>query len=686
MVRTREPGRKLIGGGEDRFTEDQIAFLQSEFDRQRKLIGSLTERENEALLELERAKGSVSYRIGRVITSPLRMAARLLGRGKAAREIVSNDELVEIFPELEISPEFVPNSPDEIRSASLSQKILISLRESKLSANEIRDLLRSQCKEMGKQESFISVVSLSKHILRNRGYRTYGKSFYVGALRFLVLTDELRALEYYDEFSRVIEDNRADKTIVALMAKIGEVRKPYNIVAKMNDDAWSKDMMARLEPPLGLIERGFGGEVFFEKDWASSKGRVMYCASQTLPHTSNGYAVRTHEITKSIGSHGKDVIVCARHGYPLDRSDFRGSYDDHECSVDGVEYRFNPSSSESGVPEIDYNDVFHFNRFSDYQEVYSETLARQMKIYKPEILHAASNFVVGMASVNVAKAMGIPSVYEIRGFWHVTRASKTPGYEYSDHYNLSESMELEVAERADHVFTITQAIADILVEYGISPEKISVLPNSVNIDNYSPMERDRALEEKYELFDKVVVGYVGSFVEYEGLDLLLEAIADIRDKVGEYLRVLLVGDGPIMEDLLELSQQLGVADLVTFTGRVPNDEVKRYYSLIDIAPFPRKGRRVCELVSPLKPFEAMAMQKAIVASSVQALEEIVEDGVTGLIHSKDDGKELGECIMKLVLDDMLRDELASNARAWVRENRTWEMAGSRVTDVYSTLV
>ena len=106
MVRTREPGRKLIGGGEDRFTEDQIAFLQSEFDRQRKLIGSLTERENEALLELERAKGSVSYRIGRVITSPLRMAARLLGRGSATREIVSNDELVEIFPELEISPEF----------------------------------------------------------------------------------------------------------------------------------------------------------------------------------------------------------------------------------------------------------------------------------------------------------------------------------------------------------------------------------------------------------------------------------------------------------------------------------------------------------------------------------------------------------------------------------------------------
>ena len=136
-----------------------------------------------------------------------------------------------------------------------------------------------------------------------------------------------------------------------------------------------------------------------------------------------------------------------------------------ECSVDGIEYRFNPSSSESGVPEIDYNDVFHFNRFSDYQEVYSETLARQMKIYKPEILHAASNFVVGMASVNVAKAMGIPSVYEIRGFWHVTRASKTP-------FGSTRPLQpLRVdgvggCREADRVFTITQAIADIWSNMG----------------------------------------------------------------------------------------------------------------------------------------------------------------------------------------------------------------------------
>ena len=213
---------------------------------------SLTERENEALLELKEQRVR-SHRIGRVY---FQMAARLLGRGRLLAKLYLMTSWSRFFRNWRFLQNLSPTRQTN-RSASLSQKILISLRE-RLSANEIRDLLRIQCKEMGKQESFISVVSLSKHILRNRGYRTYGKSFYVGALRFLVLTDELRALEYYDEFSRVIDDNRADKTIVALMAKIGEVRKPYNIVAKMNDDAWSKDMMARLSPS-GLIERGGRG-------------------------------------------------------------------------------------------------------------------------------------------------------------------------------------------------------------------------------------------------------------------------------------------------------------------------------------------------------------------------------------------------------------------------------------------
>ena len=171
----------VVVGKSDGFTDDQIEFLQSEFDRQRKLIGSITQKENEALIELERTKGSWSYKIGRAITWPFRQLKGILGRGRAIEVIVQNDDLDEVFPEMEISPEFVPSSPREVRAASLSQKILISLRENRLSSNEIRDLLRNQCKEISGEEAFFSVVSLTKHIVRNRGYSSYVKSFYVGS-------------------------------------------------------------------------------------------------------------------------------------------------------------------------------------------------------------------------------------------------------------------------------------------------------------------------------------------------------------------------------------------------------------------------------------------------------------------------------------------------------------------------
>jgi glycosyltransferase involved in cell wall biosynthesis len=388
---------------------------------------------------------------------------------------------------------------------------------------------------------------------------------------------------------------------------------------------------------------------------------------------------------KGLKNHGKKVHVYLRHGYPLDRNDFFGDFKNSIDIIEDVEYHFNPSNHSSGMPEIDYSDVFNFSKFEEYHDLCVSTLKKQTEALKPSIIHAASNFVVGIAAINVAKTLGIPSIYEIRGFWHITQASKRVGYDNSDHYMLSESMELEAASRADYVFTITQGIADILIDYGISENKISILPNAVDIEKFNPIERDHELEDELELYEKVVLGYIGSFVEYEGLDLLLQAVALIRDEVGEYFRVILVGDGLVFDELLEMARFLGINDIVTFTGRVPHGDVQRYYSLIDITAFPRKGRRVCELVSPLKPFEAMAMKKAVIASNVKALSEIVQDGKTGLLHEKDNAESLADCIKKLVLDDKLRDNLASEGRKWVEKHRTWKTVTKVVAEKYDEL-
>ena len=199
------------------------------------------------------------------------------------------------------------------------------------------------------------------------------------------------------------------------------------------------------------------------------------------------------------------------------------------------------------------------------------------------------------------------------------------------------------------------------------------------------LERNKTLEKELGFQNKIVIGYIGSFVNYEGLDLLLEACSLLYKKLGDQFRVLLVGDGPMMSPLRKIARFLQIEDLITFTGRVDHDDVQDYYSLIDIAPLPRKGHKVCELVSPLKPFEAMASGKVVITSSVKALAEIIEHGHTGLVFEKDNSMDLAEKLESVISNSELRSTLGANARDWVVENHSWETVSRRVVDLYQKI-
>ena len=164
-----------------------------------------------------------------------------------------------------------------------------------------------------------------------------------------------------------------------------------------------------------------------------------------------------------------DAKVHLRHGYPLDRTDFVGGEVCAEEEIDGTPYVFHPTSSTVNSNLLNYADVFNFSGLEAYQGAAVRTLMRQANETNPAILHSASNFVVGLAGAEAAKRLGIPSVYEIRGFWHLTQATKRPGYDSSDHYHLSERLEFEAARNSDHVFTITHALREILLDNGIEP-------------------------------------------------------------------------------------------------------------------------------------------------------------------------------------------------------------------------
>ncbi|MFF2824134.1 glycosyltransferase [Arthrobacter koreensis] len=409
--------------------------------------------------------------------------------------------------------------------------------------------------------------------------------------------------------------------------------------------------------------------------YRSHPKKVLYTLHNALPYHSAGYATRTHGLLSGLNRSGFDVEGVTRLGYPFDMP---GKADlgpiDSSHLVDGVTY-----SHLSTQPGLEMKKPLF-----DYVQRYAAALEAFASQRKPAILHAASNHWNGLATVTAANRLGIPSVYEVRGLWEVTRGSRNPEWVDSGMYRMISRMEADAAKGATRVLTITNALKEELIRRGVDGEKILVVPNGVDTARFSPLTRDEDLAERLHLQDKTVIGYIGSVLDYEGLELLLEA-AMLLKKTRDDFHVLIVGDGAELQRFRELSETYALQDIVTFTGRVPHQDVERYYSLVDIAPFPRLPLAVCEMVSPLKPFEAMAMGKAVVASNVAALSEIVQDGVTGILHQKGNSEDLRRVLEMLLDDGSKRAELAANGLAWVRSERDWQQLSAAVTGVYENL-
>jgi glycosyltransferase involved in cell wall biosynthesis len=276
-------------------------------------------------------------------------------------------------------------------------------------------------------------------------------------------------------------------------------------------------------------------------------------------------------------------------------------------------------------------------------------------------------------------------VYEVRGLGEVDRESRDPSYRGSEGYALSVRLETQAATEADAVITITDALRLELIRRGIEPGKIMVVPNGVDTDRFQLEPRDEELAAELGVAGKTVVGFVGTLVAYEGLDLLLRASARLAAESDDF-RVLIVGSGTAQQTLHDLSTELGLDRVVTFTGRVPHAEVSRYLSLIDVTPFPRRALPVTEMVSPLKPLESMATGSVVIASSVAALAEMVEDGRTGLVFEKESLDDLTRALRAALDDDALREQLVTNGRAWVEAQRSWTGLSRTVERCYASVL
>lgn len=311
-----------------------------------------------------------------------------------------------------------------------------------------------------------------------------------------------------------------------------------------------------------------------------------------------------------------------------------------------------------------------------------EQLARELR---PDILHAHSPVLNAIPAIHVGRRLGIPVVYEIRAFWEDAAVDHGTTREGSLRYRLTRAVETWALRRVDHAFTICEGLRRDILERGIPPGEVTVIPNAVDIEGFQLSGTpDAALKNRLSLDGTTVIGFVGSFYAYEGLDLLLDAFQRLHTRRPD-LRALLVGGGPQEANLMALAQRLGIADKVVFTGRVPHGEVSRYYDLIDLLTYPRYSMRLTELVTPLKPLEAMAQGRVFVASDVGGHRELIRDGETGRLFKAGDAGALASAIEDML--DRREDWPAYRAagRRFVETVRNWRTSVANYEPVYRRL-
>ncbi|QSB44970.1 glycosyltransferase, exosortase A system-associated [Tsuneonella flava] len=396
--------------------------------------------------------------------------------------------------------------------------------------------------------------------------------------------------------------------------------------------------------------------------------RVLHVLDHSLPLHS-GYTFRTRAIMTAQAANGLEVrgITGLRHeadGPPAE-------------VADGL--LFHRTTGDAGGP-VGLRELREVARLA-------EAIERVAQDWRPDVLHAHSPALCGLAALRAGRKLGIPVVYEIRAFWEDAAVGNGTGRAGSVKYRLTRAMENRVVGEADAVFTICNGLRDDLIARGFDGGRIGISPNGVDLSLFGdPPARDDALAAELGIpAGAPVIGFIGSFYDYEGLDDLIAAMPRLRQRHSD-ARLLLVGGGPMDAALHAQAAASPAADAIVFTGRVPHSEVERYYSLIDILAYPRKASRLTDLVTPLKPLEAMAQGRIVAASDVGGHRELIDDGETGTLFAPDNPAACADALADLIDAREGWECQRKRARAIVAERHDWARNAHRYQVVYHHLL
>lgn len=498
------------------------------------------------------------------------------------------------------------------------------------------------------------------------------------------LNELIKAKEYdhaYVWAAALLTGDESNRQLLDLLAKINAKRGNVSSVLS------ARQRLAALKKGPGTAERMVEGRLRELSGWVPTipgppvavepraSHVVLHLVKESRPYLSNGFTSRSHHNFVAEKAAGLAPHVVTEPGFP--RSSGLTEFPLVE-DVDGIpHHRLDLGSAEQADEPVDA----FLERFAlmAYQKVLE---------IRPAVIHASSGrrgFETALVGLALKQKTGLPLVYEVRSFFEGNWTGDTAWEETGETYLRRRAIEVMCMERADAVLTLGEAMKDELVKAGIPADKIGLIPNGVDMEDFEASEHEADLRSSLGLADLPTFGYVSNMDHYrESQETLVRACAVLRDR-GHDMRCVLVGGGGRTETIKRLAEQLGVADRVVFTGPVDHKDVPSYYGIIDLFVVPRIAERAANYVTPLKPFEAMAMGRPVITSDLPALVEIVDPPNRGLTFRSGDPESLADLLQRCVAEPELVREVSQRGYEWVRGHRQWLHNGPRYKAVFDSL-
>lgn len=399
---------------------------------------------------------------------------------------------------------------------------------------------------------------------------------------------------------------------------------------------------------------------------------VLHVLDHSLPVLS-GYAVRSRGLVSGQAQLGQSIAVVTS---PLHQMDDAQSA---ETIVDNVPYFRTPITS--AFSKLAIGRRWPFLREWEVVRLLRGRILQLIDAHSVRIVYAHSPALCGLAGLQAARKRGLPFVYEIRAFWEDAAVDQKRTHVASLRYRLTRYLETYLARRADAVSGIAQNILDELKSRGISSDKLFLTPNGVDARRFHPIDRDGTLAAELNLPAVPILGFFGSLYRYEGVTWLIRAAAELRARGNRFL-LLIIGRGEEGERMRAAIREYGMEANVRLLDHVSHDQIQRYYSLVDVMVFPRLSVRLTELVTPLKPLEAMSLTKPVLGSSVGGIRELVSHDHTGLLFEPENVRDFCVQAERLLDSPELRARLGGNGREMVLRDKDWKVLARRYQNIY----